>query len=1374
MKVLSVFLAVLMVISCWPVTGFAFESDETDASGINEIVQTEDVATAHDIELAEVSEPVIYSDNNLVYIYANETAEYKIDNGEWQAYVNPFTTPAGSESVVYARLAEDQSNETSITVNNAIGQYAESNADMGITYFGTSFDIARTYDSSKATDGADDWFFSFESRVDVDASNAAVIKVVMPDGTMLSFEKESDNTYLSKAAGCKLTVDNGQYIVKDGNTVYTYDNVGVLSSVADYAGHAITFAKDSDNKIVSITAGTGHTYAVAYDENDNVSGITNPLGEIVKYEYNDGKLSKVYWDSSSFVITGEDIILGEYQYGTDGKLSKSSFKAVTYDTFGRVIRERNDDGSYVDYTYEAETYTYETDSEDDVEETVAVTTIKADFSNETSSVTKINDAQLVVASIDEDENTTEYKYNNRFQTEYEKTADTKTEYTYDEKGNVLTISTDSSKTIYTYTASGMPLTEYTVNTDEDEKETTSYTKYEYDDTDIVTTVTQSKNADYSDAVVNTYADGMLTRAVDKSDPEKPTGTNYFYDAYGNVLKTESAVVENEETKTGTVTYEYDALNRTVKTADEENTTTCIYNAAGNVISQTDGDGTQRTLFDKYARTVQSITAEDYDAEKDGLHAETPADTYSDKTVGHTYVYAANGSLTSETNRIGKTTKYYYNDRGSKVREEFDIYKFYYLNHGELYQVKVANVTTVSYSYGTKFQLLTEKYANDETIRYTYNDNGDVAAQYHNSNAKPYVTYTYNSDNELTEKINTDTGLKYVYGENGHVSIYKTADNTLVQTYTEEKTEADEETETKEYTTVTEKHFGKTYTSVVKDKSVSFTANNKTVEYGYTADDNDKITAETFANAGNSVISSAYTYDKEDNVTSKSYTYGSNKHLDYVNEYDDKGKITASGIGTVSQHYTYDKDDQLTAVEGEDYNASYVYDARGNLTSKTVNGETTSFTYANSGWKDRLISVDGTKLTYDKVGNVLTYGDKKYTWNSGRHLESITDGENTYSYTYDENGIRTSKTVNGVTTYYNTSDGVILSQTDGTNTMYFQYDSNGVPFGFIYNGSQYFYLTNQMGDVAAIANSNGFVIAQYNYDEWGRLLSIDASAANTIIANANPIRYRGYYYDNETGYYYLQSRYYDANICRFINSDIPEIAQRSEYDIEALNLYLYCSNNSINKKDTAGYWGSDVHFGFNKDAKNRFYKTYSISTGSFYYGTFYWANQKVGFSYYFAYNIAYWCNDVDKTYSPAKLKNNDWHFNSNWGKKGQMDSRVKHKNEMLNKAKKYLEQANKKKNKKIYYNDDLRLALKYIGYALHPIQDRYSHIYIKGNKYSSYSIGFGKYSHVGVAFVDNAKIRAVDVFDAGTETIKILKSLYNSYAILRIKNLYVSL
>ena len=152
--------------------------------------------------------------------------------------------------------------------------------------------------------------------------------------------------------------------------------------------------------------------------------------------------------------------------------------------------------------------------------------------------------------------------------------------------------------------------------------------------------------------------------------------------------------------------------------------------------------------------------------------------------------------------------------------------------------------------------------------------------------------------------------------------------------------------------------------------------------------------------------------------------------------------------------------------------------------------------------------------------MLTYGNKSFTWSSGRNLASITEGENSYLYSYNKYGFRTSKTVNGVATFFNVAEeGTVVSQSDGTNTLYFEYDNAGVPLGFICNDIQY--ITNNSADVMAIADTSGNILASYSYDEWGKVTVNAVGENNIALANLNPLRYRGYYYDNETGYYYLQ-------------------------------------------------------------------------------------------------------------------------------------------------------------------------------------------------------------------------------------------------------------
>lgn len=110
----------------------------------------------------------------------------------------------------------------------------------------------------------------------------------------------------------------------------------------------------------------------------------------------------------------------------------------------------------------------------------------------------------------------------------------------------------------------------------------------------------------------------------------------------------------------------------------------------------------------------------------------------------------------------------------------------------------------------------------------------------------------------------------------------------------------------------------------------------------------------------------------------------------------------------------------------------------------------------------------------------------------------------------------------------------------------------------------------MGDVLAITNTDGNVVGNYEYDAWGKVLTAD-----TDIAKQNPLRYRGYYYDTETGYYYLQSRYYDSDICRFINSDIPEIVSITKDKSVETNLFAYCNNSPTNNRDLDGHIAANV-------------------------------------------------------------------------------------------------------------------------------------------------------------------------------------------------------
>ena len=220
----------------------------------------------------------------------------------------------------------------------------------------------------------------------------------------------------------------------------------------------------------------------------------------------------------------------------------------------------------------------------------------------------------------------------------------------------------------------------------------------------------------------------------------------------------------------------------------------------------------------------------------------------------------------------------------------------------------------------------------------------------------------------------------------------------------------------------------------------------------------------------------------------------------------------------------------------------------------------------------LTNYNGSAITYDAIGNPLTFDGATLTWERGRKLSSYTKGDGTaITYKYDANGIRTQKTVGGVTTDYFLQGSTIVAQKTGNNVIWYYFDGDGTRDAIEYNGTVYYYMYNPQGDVIGLFNDNLDVVVEYAYDSWGNLVSMTGSLASTL-GQDNPFRYRGYYYDSETGMYYLNSRYYHPQIGRFINAD--GYVQTGQGLLDK-NMFAYCGNNPVNRIDPSGQSWADV-------------------------------------------------------------------------------------------------------------------------------------------------------------------------------------------------------
>ncbi len=301
-------------------------------------------------------------------------------------------------------------------------------------------------------------------------------------------------------------------------------------------------------------------------------------------------------------------------------------------------------------------------------------------------------------------------------------------------------------------------------------------------------------------------------------------------------------------------------------------------------------------------------------------------------------------------------------------------------------------------------------------------------------------------------------------------------------------------------------------------------------------------------------------------------------------YHDDGNIQSITTAEGMVSYNYDSLGQLIrvndAIEGKTF--IYTYDAGFNMTSEKEYAYTTeevpsgsvirqrNFVYSST-WKDQMISCDGKTMTYDGVGNLLSYDGNSFTWTGGRRLSGVTKADGTViTYEYDHEGRRIKKMVGNVEETFTYVGDILFGCERLGRSLRFSYDSVGNPAAVMYNGVEYYYVKNLQGDIIGLVDGFGAWVVRYRYDAWGNILSTTGSLASSLGA-VNPFRYRGYFYDAETGLYYVSSRYYDPQLCRFISPDTTNVLDMQS-DFHDKNLYAYCDNNPVMRKDAGGeFW-----------------------------------------------------------------------------------------------------------------------------------------------------------------------------------------------------------
>ena len=573
----------------------------------------------------------------------------------------------------------------------------------------------------------------------------------------------------------------------------------------------------------------------------------------------------------------------------------------------------------------------------------------------------------------------------------------------------------------------------------------------------------------------------------------------------------------------------------------------------------------------------------YDENRGQLISVSQTDSYTDVTAQNNYTYDESGKLLTKINH-------------SNTDYIIDYDKFYNTTEN-----KVGSQVLTAFDYGTNNNILQKvTYGNGQTINYNYDKYGNVKELFYNGKLafsflsdktgtvmrhKDFVNnrqydYDYDTTGRLVRQVKTDisktdaenkfvSAYEYDYDLNNNVTklASKNGDSSIVHSFTYGKDNLLTEYSSDVSSKVTYTYDGlnrQTKSSVALktplDMSYTYYDSNRGENFTTTKIKEETIGKDTYK----------YEYDTNGNITDIYKKVNNDWQRLYLYEYDEFNQLITSCDYINQKQYRYDYDEAgniLTETVSRIGAHGQLYDSRVN-----------TYGYDDSNWGDKLTSYNGETITYDEIGNPLSYRDgMEMSWLNGRKLTTLQSGNDSISYKYDSNGVRTSKTVNGVEYTYEYLNGKLMHEIRGEKVFDYCYDANGQLYAVSYKANSstdavtYYYAHNWRGDITSIYDAGGNVVAKYEYDDWGNVLTVTDASNSEItnpahIANLNPFRYRSYYYDSESGLYYLMSRYYDSVTHRFVNADGYF---QSGNGILDTNMNAYCQNNPIMNYDPTG-------------------------------------------------------------------------------------------------------------------------------------------------------------------------------------------------------------